>query len=159
MAERKKSESNRRVRIMHDRVGDYAHGQVVDVSDLHDPDSLYAKGAIIDVDENAVDEDQGPTLFEAMHSESPPTLPNAPFVGATEEQLQQAAGLVPPPEGSNVALGAPGYVGPEELRATPVPPMGHNSPVTHNVAAEGEQARERDQAKAQEDRSKHQSHR
>lgn len=113
-----KSRENRRVMIVHDRVGQWNRGEVVDASELNDAQGLVDMGAVRYVDANTPAENQPPTLHQMIHSESPPTLPNTGPVSAEPRDVQIAAGLLPPEHG-NVGPGGVGYVGPDELRNPP----------------------------------------
>lgn len=113
MTERK----TRRVRVVHDRVGNHSRGEIVDRSEFDNIDHLLALGAVVETDQDE-EELERPSLYQAMRSESPPTLPNAPFVSDSEKDVQIAAGMVPPEHG-NVPMGGASYVGPEELQHPP----------------------------------------
>ena len=90
MTERK----GRRVKILHDQVGPHARGKIVYANEFDDVDRLIGLGAVEYTDEDP--EPMHPTLSEAMRSESPPTLPNAPYVVDDQKEVQRAAGMVPP---------------------------------------------------------------
>lgn len=77
--------------ILHGLVGSrFYQGSIVDASEFEDPDTLVELGAIAPHDGTYA---EIPTLHEAIHSSSPPTLPNAPFVDATEQEKYRAAGV------------------------------------------------------------------
>jgi hypothetical protein len=119
MAEKKAAQG--KVRILHDRVGDFERGRVVPLSDMGDGvdhESLVNQGAIEYVDDDAMDDQQAWSLYRVNRSESPPTLPNAPFVTESQHEVHIAAGMVPPDSGT-VHPGGASYVGPDELRANP----------------------------------------
>lgn len=83
-----------RVEVLHDAVGPYRKGAIVQSSVFGDGlQSLIDLGAVRDIDADD-DWDGQPTvgLNEAIHSSSPPTLPNAPHVDASADEVRQAMG-------------------------------------------------------------------
>ena len=103
--------------VVHDRVGQWNRGEVVDASDFDDANRLIEMGAVKYVDDNTTEETL-PTLHQLIHSESPPTLPNTGPVADDPKSVQIASGLLPPERG-NTGPGGVGYVGPDELRNPP----------------------------------------
>lgn len=104
--------SDKKVRILHNRVGTYERGQVVALSEFDEPQPLLDLGAIAYVDDDAVDEPVRPSLYDAIHSQSPPTLPNASYTDATQHEINVASGLARAAKNSDVGPGGVTYVGP-----------------------------------------------
>jgi hypothetical protein len=88
---RPKQERGKHMTVKQGTVGAYPEGSRVPVSVLGDEANIERlKGLGVIADEDAEDLPKRPTLAEAIRSDSPPTLPRAPYIDATPEEIRAA---------------------------------------------------------------------